>query len=288
MVVSRIDEALKRKGFGKTAADAGGGQGVFVSPWEELRESSGTQAPAPPVPILAPPDGSSALSLSRAWRERLAIAPEANPMLVEQFRRLAATLHHAQSHNGIRVIMLTSASPDEGKTLTAVNLALVLSESYRKRVLLIDADLRRPSLSNVADLTSGSGLSEALKSTTEQKLGVLQITPTLMFLAGGRPDPDPMSALTSVRMKHILEEAAGRFDWVILDAPPMGPMPDASLLSHMVDGAVFVIRAGRSQYPSVQKAIEALGRERILGVVLNGVENMPAEQYEYPSRGDAR
>ncbi len=284
--MSRIDEALKRKGFGKPAADAGEGQGVFVSAWAELREPAGADAPAPAVPLVAGQEGSSVVSLSRAWRERLAISPEANPVLVEQFRRLAATLHHAQNHNGIRVIMLTSASPDEGKTLTAVNLALVLSESYRKRVLLIDADLRRPSLSSVADLTSGSGLSEALKSTTEQKLGILQITPTLMFLPGGRPDPDPMSGLTSVRMQHILEEAAGRFDWVILDAPPMGPMPDASLLSHMVDGAVFVIRAGHSQYPHVQKAIEALGRERILGVVLNSVRNMPVEQYEYPATPD--
>lgn len=225
--------------------------------------------------------GRSPVSLSSQWRERLAIAPEANPMLVEQYRRLAATLHHAQSGSGIRVIMLTSASADDGKTLTAVNLALVLSESYRRRVLLIDADLRRPSLGNVADVTDAPGLSDALKSATDQKLAILQVTPTLMLLPAGRPDPDPMGGLTSARMRQILEEAADRFDWVILDAPPMGPMADASLLSQMVDGAVFVVRAGRTQYPLVQKAVEALGRERILGVVLNGVDDLPPDQYQY-------
>lgn len=260
---------------------------MFISAWGAEEAASVRQAEpvrrshepeAIPVPATERPP---VISLSRAWRERLATSPECNPVLVEQFRRLAATLHHAQSGSGIRVIMLTSASPNDGKTLTAVNLALVLSESYRRRVLLIDADLRRPSLGNLADVTDAPGLSDALKSGTEQKLAVLQVTPTLMLLPAGRPDPDPMGGLTSARMRHILEEAAGRFDWVILDAPPMGPMADASLLSQMVDGAVFVVRAGQTQHSAVLRAIDALGRERILGVVLNAVEHMPSEQYEY-------
>jgi capsular exopolysaccharide synthesis family protein len=226
---------------------------------------------------------SSPVSLSGACREQLVNSAEANPVLVEQFRTLAATLHHTQVSNNIRVIMLTSASPDDGKTLTALNLALVLSESYRKRVLLIDADLRRPSLAKLADVTSAPGLTEALRSPTERKLGVLQVTPTLMLLPAGRPDPDPIGGLTSPRMRNILDEARGRFDWVILDAPPMGPLADANLLASMVDGAVFVVRSGRTHYEAAKRAIEMLGRERILGVVLNGMEKMPSEHYEYYS-----
>jgi protein-tyrosine kinase len=287
--VSRIDEALRRTGQIGSDKASGDGQGAFVSAWgaEEKPPTSGvlTAAPAARADAARTSDPArterAPITLSRASRERLAIGPDGNPMLVEQFRRLAATLHHAQSGSGIRVIMLTSASPDDGKTLTAINLALVLSESYHRRVLLIDADLRRPSLGDIADVTDAPGLSEVLKSPTEQKLGLLQVTPTLMLLPAGRPDPDPMGGLTSARMRHILEEAAGRFDWVILDAPPMGPLADAGLLSQMVDGAVFVVRAGRTQYSLVQKAIEALGRERILGVVLNGIDRMPPEQYGY-------
>ncbi len=177
--------------------------------------------------------------------------------------------------------MLTSASPDDGKTMTALNLALVLSESYRRRVLLIDADLRRPSLGNIADVTDSVGLSDALRSPSDKKLGILQIAPNLVLLPAGRPDPDPLGGLTSARMRQILEEAAGQFDWVILDAPPMEPMADASLLAQMVDGAVFVVRAGKTQFSAVQKGIESLGRERILGIVLNGVEDLPPEQYAY-------
>jgi Mrp family chromosome partitioning ATPase len=107
-----------------------------------------------------------------------------------------------------------------------------------------------------------------------------------MLLPAGRPDPDPMSGLTSPRMRHILDEASSRYDWVILDAPPMGPMADASLLAQMVDGAVFVIRAGRTQHGLVQKAVDALGRHRILGVVLNGMDRMPTEHYEQYSGSD--
>lgn len=259
-------------------------QGLFVSAW--------TLDPAPPnvrpdttrggsgqdTLSVAP---SSPVTLGGACREQLVHTPEANPVLVEQFRTLAATLHHAQVNNGIRVIMLTSASPDDGKTLTALNLALVLSESYRKRVLLIDADLRRPSLAHIADVTGSPGLTEALRSPTEKKLGVLQVTPTLMLLPAGRPDPDPIGGLTSPRMRNILDEARGRFDWVILDAPPMGPMADANLLASMVDGAVFVVRSGRTHHEAAKRAIDMLGRERILGVVLNGMEKMPPEHYAY-------
>jgi capsular exopolysaccharide synthesis family protein len=201
--------------------------------------------------------------------------------MVEQFRRLAATLHHAQGTTALKCIMVTSATPDDGKTLTAVNLALVLSGSYHRRVLLIDADLRRPSLGNIADLSNAVGLGEALRAPTDQKLAVLQVSPNLVVLPAGRPDPDPLGALTSDRMQQILQEASAHFDWVVLDAPPMAPMADGSVLSRMVDGAIFVIRAGHSQFPAVRKAVDMVGRERILGVVLNGVTDLKAEHYGY-------
>jgi receptor protein-tyrosine kinase len=283
--LSRIDEALRRAETAQSDK-VKGSQDLFVSAWSIAEPARSVAEPTTKVSpdrqevrrVAAP---SPPVALNPAWREHLANGPRADPVLVEQFRRLAATLHHAQKSSGIRVIMLTSASPDDGKTWTALNLALVLSESYRRRVLLIDADLRRPSLANIAAVTDAVGLSDALRAPTDEKLGILQIAPNLTLLPAGRPDPDPMGGLTSARMRQILEEAASQFDWVILDAPPMGPMADASLLAQMVEGAVFVVRAGKTQYSAVQKSIDALGRDRILGVVLNGMEQMPIEQYQY-------
>ena len=115
-------------------------------------------------------------------------------------------------------------------------------------------------------------MSDGLKSVSERKLSVLQLTEMLTFLPGGRPDPDPMGGLTSTRMQHIIEEASSRFDWVILDAPPVGPVADANLLAAMADTVVFVVRAAESRYADVERAIDLLGRERIFGVVLNGLE----------------
>jgi protein-tyrosine kinase len=286
--VGRIDEALKRTTAGDAnQAPASSGQ-LFAPAWTVTDPAADT-APTPEASaVLAPsvagtePSGGM-VRFSSQWRERLAAGPDSDVGLTEQFRRLAATLHHAHLANGLRDVMLTSASPGDGKTLTAVNLALVLAESYRYRVLLIDADLRRPSIPNVVDLTEGSGLSEALIAPTEQKLALVPITARLTLLPAGRPIANSIEALTSPRMRQILDEAASRFDWIILDAPPVGPATDARLLAQMVGGTLFVIHAGQTQSPDVQKAIDAIGREQILGVVLNGVEDTGAEAYYYGS-----
>jgi Mrp family chromosome partitioning ATPase len=267
--VGRINEALKRTETGGGPQSVASRGQIFKPAWSvtDTDDDDGSE-PRPETTSILTPSVASAdpnrglVRFSSQWRERLAGGPDGDVGLTEQFRRLAATLHHAHQTNGLRDVMLTSASPGDGKTLTAVNLAMVLAESYRYKVLLIDADLRRPSIPNVGDLTDGSGLSEALIAPTEQKLALVQITSRLTLL-------------------QILEEAASRFDWVILDAPPIGPATDARLLAQMVGGTLFVIYAGQTQCPDVQKAIDAIGREQILGVVLNGVEDAGPEPYYY-------
>jgi protein-tyrosine kinase len=284
--VSRIDEALRRmKAAGEeTGSATRNRQAMFQPAWPTADSADAEERTQPDTARIEPkrrPSGTypGVMSFSSAWRERLASPPDGDPGLIEQFRRLAATLHHAQQSNGLRSVMVTSASQGDGKTLTAVNLALVLAESYRSRVLLIDADLRRPSIPSVADLGDGSGLSEALRAPTEQKLALVPITSRLTLLPAGQAIANSIEALTSPRMRQILEDAATHFDWVVLDAPPVGPTADARLLTQMVGGTLFVIRAEHTQCDDVQKAIDSLGREHILGVVLNGVEGKPLEGY---------
>jgi capsular exopolysaccharide synthesis family protein len=207
-----------------------------------------------------------------ALTEKLVVtATDAGP-LVEQYRKLAATLHHSQEARGTRVVMIASAIANEGKTLTASNLALTLSESYRRRVLLIDADLRRPSLHTVFQIPNVHGLNDELKSNSSAKIAPVEISDHLSVVTAGRPDPDPMSGLTSNRMRQIVQDAAAAYDWVVIDTPPVGLLPDANLLAAMVDAALLVIAAGRTPYRLVERAASTLGRDRILGVVLNRVE----------------
>ncbi len=187
------------------------------------------------------------------------ILNRAAPVAVEQYRRLAATLHDLQSSHGTKTLMVSSALPREGKTLTVTNLALTLSEAYGRRVLLIDADLRRPTVHEIFRLSNARGLSEGLRSDRED-LSLLPVTPLLSVLPAGQPSSNPMAGLTSERMRVLLEEAASVFDWVLLDAPPVGIMPDAHLLARLTEGVIFVIAAGSTPYLSSPAPSPTLAR----------------------------
>jgi protein-tyrosine kinase len=295
--MGRIEEALRRAGLDKPAQGSSAtpaGQ-VFVSAWPASRAAEAREArevrdevrevvrdlERPRNAILQEPNATRFHGFSEEWLARLVVPGNPNHMLVEQFRHLAGALHHAQSNGALKSLMVTSAVPGDGKTFTALNLALTLAGSYARRVLLIDADLRRPSIDQICGIRNTHGLSEALRSETEQKLPVFQLVEGLTFLPAGRPDPDPMSGLTSSRLMRILAEAAAQFDWVILDAPPATPLADAGLIGAMVDALLLVVRAGETQARAVEKAIEALGRDRIFGVVLNGVEQASFEYAVY-------
>lgn len=292
--MSRIDEALRRS-KGPTSVDEPPEEQTepFGAAWSVAEEAE-TRQPAPRTLVSrgAPARGGQALApdgmlrLSTEWRDRLAASAHGDPGLLEQFRRLAGALHRAQKTDGLRSVMVTSAAPGDGKTLTAVNLALVLAESYRYNVLLIDADLRRPSIPSVMSLSDGSGLSEVLRATAEQKLALIPIAPGLTLLPAGQPIANSLEALTSPRMLQILKEAAQKYDWVIVDAPPIGPTADARLLTQMVGGTLFVVRAGQTQYAEVKSAIDVLGRDQIMGVVLNAVDGLVGNQYYYGATRD--
>jgi protein-tyrosine kinase len=284
--MSRIDEALRQAGR-KTPAGSDGDQDASLNAFPATPAES---APAPvtvaerPRPAVTIQNRTALPSSMDVSAERLIIHKNAESVVIEQYRRLAGILHQAQVERGVKVVMLASAQTAEGKTLTAVNLALTLSESYKRRVLLIDADLRRPSVGRVFGLPPASGLSECLKSPELQALRITNVTESLGLLLAGTADDDPMSGLTSGRMQEIIEQAAAGFDWVLLDTPPVGLLTDAHLLSAMVDAAVLVIDAGTTQHAVVQRAIQSIGREKIVGVVLNRVEESAlaeASHYKY-------
>jgi protein-tyrosine kinase len=190
----------------------------------------------------------------------------------EQYRKLAAILHHAQVERGLKVIMTSSALPGEGKSLTAVNLALTLSESYHRRVLLIDADLRRPTVQRIFGIPPLSGLNEGLKASEDRPMALTPVSERLFVLPAGRPESDPMSGLTSERMRRLITQAASCFEWVIVDSPPVGLLPDASLLSAFVDGVLLVVRAGKAPFSLVKRTVDSITHERILGVVMNAID----------------
>lgn len=237
--------------------------------------------PLPHRTVVAPRTGERRplAPLHSAFERKLVASDKASPVAVEQYGRLAATMLELKIERGLKTLMVTSALPNEGKTLTVSNLALTLSESYRHRVLLIDADLRRPSIHKVFRLPDTSGLSDVLVSPRGE-IPLLEVSEHLSVLPAGQPD-QRMAGLTSDRMRLLLEQSAARFDWVLLDAAPIGFVPDAQVLARLARAVVFVIAAHSTQNELVSRAIGQLDPESVVGVVLNGVKarNIPAARY---------
>ena len=239
-----------------------------------VTDEKGTAAPSPQLlPSLIE-------RMTAALSRKVVIDRDTDPASKEQYRRLAASLHAAQATNHLKVVMVTSAVASEGKSLTAANLALTLSESYQKSVLLIDGDLRRPSQHAVFGLDSSPGLTDGLR-LAESRVVLHRVTPHLTVLTAGESTADPMAVLTSKRMARLVHEARETFEWVIIDTPPVGLISDANLLAEAADGALLVVRAESTPVDIVQRAVATLGRERVLGVVLNQARELDAPGYKY-------
>jgi capsular exopolysaccharide synthesis family protein len=218
---------------------------------------------------------------------KLVLSSEAPSVLVEQYRRLAATLYDVQSEKDLKSIIVSSALPREGKTLTAVNLALTLSESYHCRVLLVDADLRAPSIHDVLKVPCAPGLVDYL-ATPDAPLPCIQVSARLAVMPAGTNTQNPIAGLVSEAMAALVQHASSRFDWVVLDTPPVGLLSDANLIARVAHAVLFVIAAGSTPHAVVQRAIAQLGAERIFGIVLNRAADAALPQSTHYSYYSAR
>jgi len=209
------------------------------------------------------------------------LGDEASEEASAAYCRVAAQLHQAQQTRALTTVLIASALPGEGKSLTAANLALALSEGYGKRVALIDADLRRPTLHALFGTPGSPGLKDCLAGT--MPACQIRIARSLTLLPAGSPETNPLERLSSTPLRTLLADEASRCDWVLIDTPPLAACPDAGLLAQLADGVVLVVRAGHTQLADVESAIRAIGRDRIVGVVLNGSASR-TRPYRYPSR----
>jgi capsular exopolysaccharide synthesis family protein len=284
--MSRIDEALKRASHSPIASRSSyrGAEAPLRLAEETTLNEYPLERSSPPLAgradaatehaVVAPRRGEPRRPVAPVHlpsSEKLVTGPTTDSISKEQFRRLAATLHDAQVSKGLKTVMVTSSVPKEGKTLTVVNLALTLSESYRRRVLIVDADLRRPSIHEVLGISNDRGLTDMLRSDRMES-PIVDVSPNLSVLPSGRHELDPMASLSSDRMKLLLEGFAAKYDWVLIDTPPIGLLSDAQLLVRLAQAVLFVIRAGSTPFPVVDRAINELGRDCIIGTVLNAVD----------------
>jgi capsular exopolysaccharide synthesis family protein len=193
----------------------------------------------------------------------------------EAFRSLRTSLVFTSGAEGPRIIAVTSSQPLEGKTTTACNLAMALALGG-SRVLLIDADMRRPGLHKVVGVQNTVGLSHLLVGQVRVRDAVQRTSEENLFvIAAGRTPPNPSELLASDRMKSFLANlSAGPFDWVIIDTPPVLAVTDAVVVARAVSGVVFVVGSEMTRRVHAERAVETLmtGRPRSIGAVLNRVD----------------
>jgi polysaccharide biosynthesis transport protein len=204
--------------------------------------------------------------------------------MAESYRALRTSLLLSNLGAPPKVIMVTSARPQEGKTTTSINTAIVLAQKG-VRVLLVDADLRRPSVHKTLGMGPRSGLSNVLtgSATVQQTIATSPILPNLFILAAGTPPPNPAELLASSNMRDLLAELRQQFDHIVIDTPPTLSVTDAVVLSPRADATILVIRSGQTTKQALRRARDILTQvnAHVAGVLLNAVDLTSPDYYYY-------
>lgn len=204
--------------------------------------------------------------------------------VAERYRRLRVSLDRGTPESPLPVQMsvITSAIPGEGKTTTAMNLALAYAEDREVRTLLVGADLRRPSVSEYITPAPTLGLSEVLAGEVPLDDALLGMSNSrLRVLPAGTPKATPCELLQTGHLETLTAELRRRFDRIVVDTPPTVPFTDAAALASHADGALLVVRAGTTTAALIRRAMESLFGANLLGVVLNEIEFTPVDRYYY-------
>jgi len=200
----------------------------------------------------------------------------------EQYRILQAKLSLLQQQRGVKRLLITSALPSEGKTFTACCLAGVLAQEKHKKVLLVDADLRMANawkLLGIKEVGEFKGLSHFLAGEIDMHQALYRSAESeLYFLPAGKPALNPVELLSTPNLQRVAN-VWNRFDWVVIDSPPVVGLADTNLLASFCDAIILVVLANKTPVKLVQEAIERVGREKICGVILNRMKKLDSSRY---------
>lgn len=203
----------------------------------------------------------------------------------EAFRFLGVRLRHLRRDRPLRKLLITSSIPQEGKSLVAANLACTLSLRSQQRVVLLEGDFRRPSLTQLFDLKGKPGICEWLREERDLPGCMYKLpNPKVWILPAGSSSGNYLELLQSSRISRLLEEVAEAFDWVIIDSPPILPLADTSIWSRLADGILLVTRQGKTEKKQLQRGLDAVETQKLIGAVLNSSLSPAHGDYYYTAR----
>ena len=200
----------------------------------------------------------------------------------EAYRSLRTNIQYSSFDNKYQTLVVTSANPGEGKTTVAGNLALALAQGESK-VLLVDCDMRRPSVHKKFRISNTYGISDLLVGNKKMESVAHKYNDNLTIVPSGKIPPNPAEMLGSKAMTAFLEEMKKHFDYIVLDTPPLQAVADAQILSTKVDGSLIVVRAGVTKKDAVHNAVSIINKVNgnIIGTVLNAADNSKDKYYYY-------
>lgn len=232
------------------------------------------------MPVSIPPES------------RLVCLTDRESLAAEKFRFLGVRLRQLQQTRPLRKLLITSASPNEGKSMVAANLACTLARRRQQRTLLLDGDLRRPILAQQFGLGKVPGLSELLQQEPGSIKNIYRLEAAgLWILPAGDVPQNPLELMQTGALSALTEQLAAQFDWIVIDSPPVLPLADASVWVRLVDGILLVARRGTSERKQLEKGLEALDQSKLLGTLINSSTDLAHSDYyyyRYGSQGSSR
>ncbi len=207
---------------------------------------------------------------------------EKDGLAAEKFRFLAVRLRQMQQARPLKKVLITSSIPAEGKSMVAANLACTLARRRQQKTLLIDGDLRRPTLDREFGLKNVPGLCEWLQDGVGGTANIYHLEAAgLWILPAGKTPQNPLELMQTGALSSLMKQLTASFDWIIIDSPPILPLADTSIWARVADGVLMVTRQGTSRKQHLERALEAVDQTKLLGAVINSSATVAHSDYYY-------
>lgn len=215
---------------------------------------------------------------------RLPCLTDSGSSAAEAFRLLGVRLQHLRRDRPLKKILITSTIPQEGKSTVAANLACTLSLRTQQRTLLLEGDLRHPSLSQIFGLASNPGLSEWLKSERSLAASIYRLEGANVWMSpAGSVPSDALELLQSGRLSALMDQLTDLFDWIVIDSPPVLPLADTSVWMRLTDVVLLTTRQGTTEKRKLQRGLDAIESDKLVGALVNSSKTAAASDYYYYS-----
>jgi capsular exopolysaccharide synthesis family protein len=282
--MSQIFDALQKSQAERIGTEASRTESTFTIATELLEVAERKWRAASP-PSVDPSEYSNSmpqfpsLPVSILPNSRLVSVGEEESLGAEKFRFLAVRLRQLRQSRPLKKVLITSTIPQEGKSTVAANLACTLGKRKQHKTLLLEGDLRRPTVAQKFGLGKVPGLSEWLRGETEtMNIYRLEALGLWVMPAGNAPE-NPLELMQSGKLSPLMEQLTGWFDWIIIDSPPVLPLADTSMWARLADGILLVTRKSITEKKQLQRGLEALEPAKLLGGLLNGSTDAAHSDY---------